>query len=76
MQDGDVHAVGAMGGPDCVWPAECLSDGKCHLFQANQSCVGSAAVGPIESGPDLVPTQGGVAAFWRSLVPRPLKHNF
>jgi hypothetical protein len=63
-------------GPDCVWPAQCLSDGKCHTFQPNQACVGSAAV--RSAGPDLelVPTEVGVVGFWRSLVPRPPKHNF
>jgi hypothetical protein len=58
-------------GPDCLWPAQCLSDMKCHLFQANRSCLGTAAVRPTE--PDLgpLPARLGVAAFWRSLVPRP-----
>ena len=65
-----------MDGPDCLWPAQCLSDNQCHLFQPNRACLGMAAVRPTEPGLELPPPEIGVGAFWRSLVPRPPKQNF
>jgi hypothetical protein len=62
-------------GPDCVWPAQCLSDSKCHLPQPNRACAG-AAVRPVRPSLELTPPEAGVAAFWRSLVPRAPQHKF
>lgn len=59
-------------GPDCIWPARCLSDMKCHLFQGNPTCT-TMAPAPVPPGPDPLPPEAGVDAFWRSLVPRPLE---
>jgi hypothetical protein len=68
----DGAACNMTNGPDCVWPAECLSDMKCHLFQPNRSCQGTAAARAPGPGVGLLPGEAGVRAFWRSLVTRPL----
>jgi hypothetical protein len=72
----DGAACSAESGPNCTWPAQCLSDNQCHLFQPNRTCLGSAAVRPAEPSLALPSPEIGVAAFWRSLVPRPPKPNF
>jgi hypothetical protein len=71
----DGAACDKTNGPDCVWPAECLADLQCHVFQPNRACLGTSAAPSIGPGPGLMPAEG-VRAFWRSLVPRPPLENF
>jgi hypothetical protein len=66
----DGAACSVASGPDCLWPAVCSTDNRCHLFQANRTCGGSAAQGRADPRRALEPAAGGWGALWRSMLPR------